>query len=153
MICGVLLAACGLAAPFTGRFASNGERIFYTGVNDEGQRIPYSGGPESGMMMQTRLACADCHGSDGRGGTQFIHMQSIEAPDIRYSALNAHTEADEHENNGDDDHSEEYTLETFRMAVVEGMHPDGDPLSMEMPRWNLTDEDLQDLFDFLKTLP
>ena len=52
------------------------------------------------------------------------------------------------------EHSQEgYTLEMFRKAVIEGQHPDGEPLKQEMPRWQMDDQDLEDLFDFLKTLP
>ncbi len=46
-----------------------------------------------------------------------------------------------------------YDLETFRLAVVEGKHPDGTPLSLNMPRWNISAEDLADLAENLKTLP
>jgi len=53
---------------------------------------------------------------------------------------------------GDEHMPGEYTLQTFRMAVVEGKHPDGDSLEKDMPRWNISDEDLADLADYLKTL-
>lgn len=83
-----------------------------------------------------------------------MHMVVMDAPDIRYVALSS--EADEHdgEHNGDehDDAHGEYDLEAFRRAVVEGRHPNGDPLSREMPRWQLDDEDLSDLFDYLRSL-
>jgi mono/diheme cytochrome c family protein len=37
--------------------------------------------------------------------------------------------------------------------VVEGQHPDGEPLSNDMPRWNMDDQDLDDLADYLQSLP
>ncbi len=46
-----------------------------------------------------------------------------------------------------------YDLETFRLAVVEGKHPEGSPLSSDMPRWTIGAEDLADLAEYLKTLP
>ncbi|MFQ5410223.1 MAG: hypothetical protein ACE5FI_17570, partial [Anaerolineales bacterium] len=46
-----------------------------------------------------------------------------------------------------------YDLDTFRKAVVEGQHPNGDPLDRDMPRWSLGDDDLLDLADYLKSLP
>lgn len=79
-----------------------------------------------------------------------MHMQVMDAPDIRYEALSG--EADEH---GGDEHSQgggEYTLEDFRQAVIEGKHPDGEPLSQDMPRWEMKEQDLADLFAFLKSL-
>lgn len=78
-----------------------------------------------------------------------MHMWVMEAPDIRYKALSS--EAGEHEGEGSE-HGE-YTLEDFRNAVVEGEHPDGRPLDSDMPRWQMSDEDLADLFEFLKSLP
>jgi len=37
---------------------------------------------------------------------------------------------------------------------VEGKHPDGaTSLSTNMPRWNISDEDLADLIAYLKILP
>ena len=48
---------------------------------------------------------------------------------------------------------EGYDLETFRLAVVKGQHPDGDPLKDDMPRWDMDDQDLADLAEFLQSLP
>jgi hypothetical protein len=82
-------------------------------------------------------------------------MQVMDAPDIRWQALSGEmeekdAEGDEH----DDEHAQvhaEYDLETFRLAVVEGEHPNGDELSNDMPRWNVKDDDLADLAAFLKS--
>jgi len=129
----------------------NGERIYFTATNAQGDRIRYRGGPNfGGMMMGSYLTCAACHGPEARGGTHFMHMQVMDAPDTRYEALQG--EAGEH---GDDEHGDEhgeYSLEDFRLAVVEGKHPDGDSFSRDMPRWQISDEDLADLFEFLKSL-
>ncbi len=46
-----------------------------------------------------------------------------------------------------------YDFDTFRLAVVEGKHPDSTSLSSNMPRWNIGDEDLADIMDYLKSLP
>ena len=166
-IAGILLTGCGLfsqmrwgnravpAALWAGNsFESNGERIYFTASNEQGELIPYKGGPAfGGMMMQPRLACVSCHGADGRGGAHVMHMQVMDAPDIRYKALN--TEAGEHENNEDGmEHTQgEYGLDAFRRAVVEGKHPDGETLSTDMPRWTMNDDDLSALLEYLKLLP
>lgn len=164
----LLLAACG-SYPYSGMssrgmepsfsnsrsgtFSSNGERIYFTATNDRGEYISYTGGPASGgMMMNSYLTCASCHGTDGRGGIHYMHMDRMDAPDIRYSAL-----LNDHDDDGDHEEEEapmdEYTLDTFRNAVVLGQHPDGDSLDRDMPRWDMNDADLADLLDFLKTLP
>jgi hypothetical protein len=80
-------------------------------------------------------------------------MDVMDAPNIRFSALSGDTGADEHE---DDDHIDEhgdYDLDTFRQAVVNGKHPDGENLSQDMPRWQMDDEDLADLLEYLISLP
>jgi len=133
-----------------GSFDSNGERIYFTGTNDRSQRIPYRGGPDIGMMMMGgAYTCASCHGPDGKGGVHAMQMETMDAPDIRWSALAAH----EAEEAGNQDKNAAYTLEIFRLAVVEGKHPDGDPLKTDMPRWNIDDQDLGDLADYLQSLP
>jgi mono/diheme cytochrome c family protein len=100
------------------------------------------------MMMGASLTCAACHGPDGKGGVHWMHMLVMEAPDIRYSALNS--EAEEHEGEGHT--GEAFDLEDFRRAVIQGEHPDGEALSTDMPRWRMSDEDLADLFAYLKLL-
>lgn len=137
----------------------NGERIYFTATNADGDRISYRGGPRfGGMMMGSYLTCAACHGPEAGGGVHRMHMQLMDAPAITYTALSG--EGDEHAGReGDvpkDEHAEEhgsYDLEAFRTAVTEGKHPDGEPLSKDMPRWKLNDQDLADLFEFLKSLP
>lgn len=163
LIGALLLTACDV--PFVGRrfrgtgwgpgaFDSNGERIYFTATNEEGDRIPYRGGPDfGGMMRGTYLTCASCHGPDARGGEHAMHMWVMDAPDIRWSALAGHAEEGREEEGGEDEEHAEYDLETFRMAVVEGRHPDGDPLDEAMPRWQMSDDDLADLAEYLKSLP
>jgi len=155
----ILLVACGFYWPVSmsprgmgpvsyREYISNGERIYFTGRNNQGEYVSYTGGPAYGGMMGGRLACVSCHGEDGRGGFHWMHMQQMDAPDIRYSALIADHDEEEEEMS-----MEDYGLESFRNAVVLGQHPDSDSLSNDMPRWEMSDADLADLLDFLKTLP
>lgn len=94
------------------------------------------------------MACVSCHGPNGRGGKHSMGMgmgmgmggmgmtQVMDAKDIRWSVL-----------------KDEFNPEKFRLAVVKGLDPDGTQLKSEMPRWNISDDDLSDLIAFLKTLP
>ena len=146
----VVLAGCGISnrpmgpggtAWGVGSFGSNGERIYFTATSERGAAITYTGGPASnGWMMMGgggRLACASCHGPDGRGGLHSMGMmQAMDAKDIRWSALEG-----------------EFDPEKFRLAVTKGQDPDGTKLKTDMPRWNISNDDLADLIDYLKTLP
>ena len=137
-----------------GAFSSNGERIYFTATSEREGRIAHTGGPGVGsMMMGGLLTCASCHGPSGRGGRHIMHMTVMDAPDIRWSALIA--EAGEGHGGEGDEHGGEaadYDLDTFRLAVVEGKHPDGEPLNDNMPRWTMSEEDLEDLLGYLKSL-
>jgi hypothetical protein len=146
----LLLAACAShpqsvgsigTAWGTGAFRSNGERIYFTATSERGMAITYTGGPASnGWMMMGgggRLACASCHGPDGRGGLHSMGMmQVMDSKDIRWSALEG-----------------EFDPEKFRLAVTKGQDPDGTQLKTDMPRWNIGNDDLADLIAYLKTLP
>lgn len=153
----LLLSGCAAPLPWRrqpglawapGSFDSNGERIYFTSTNYRGEWIRYRGGPDVGNMMMGQVyACASCHGPDARGGVHVMHGQVMDAPDIRWSTLA------EHEDEEHSDEPEGYGLETFRMAVVEGEHPDGEPLDGNMPRWRMDDQDVADLAEYLQSLP
>lgn len=86
--------------------------------------------------MGGRLACVSCHDPYGRGGRHSMGMmQVMDSKDIRWSVLQP-----------------EFDTEKFRLAVVKGQDPDGTQLKPDMPRWNISNDDLADLIAFLKTL-
>ena len=152
----LILAGCapvgwGRLGTRTGReFRSNGEQIYFTATSQRGTRITSDMGGEmmgGGMMGGGMVACASCHGPDGRGGRARIMMRSFVAPDIRYKTLTE--EKMEHE--GGEEHPP-YTDEAIKRAITQGVNPAGDPLEWPMPRWSMSDEDLDDLLEFLKSL-
>jgi hypothetical protein len=133
-----------------GQFESNGERIYFTGTSGSNQAvIPDLIGrgrmPSSGM-----LACANCHGPEGRGGRITMMMETFQVPDIRYGNLTAAAGGWTSE----EDHEEHppYTDETIKEAITLGVDPSGDPLDWPMPTWRMSESDLEDLLDFIKTL-
>ena len=65
--------------------------------------------------------------------------------DIRYETLTSgeHDEEEEHP---------PYTDETIKRAIREGIDPAGKPLDLTMPRWKMSDKDLNDTVEYLKTL-
>jgi cytochrome c oxidase subunit II len=152
LVGGLTLLALGIAlmvivGELDRSYETNGERIYFTGKNEEGERIAYSGAPFPGVGAGA-LGCASCHGGDAEGGRHWMHMLVMDAPDIRWSAL-AGEAGDGHD---DGDEHGEYDLAAFGVAVVEGRHPGGEPLSDLMPRWKLSDRDLADLAAFLQSL-
>ena len=103
-------------------------------------------------MMHPRIACVNCHGPEGKGGRVNMMMWSFNTPDITWDNL---TQAEGHrEETGKDEHEEHppYTEETLKRAITRGIDPAGDPLDDIMPRWRMTESDLSDLVEFIKTL-
>jgi len=147
----LLLAGCvstgrSLQGPgFDRQFGSNGEQIYFTTTSQLGTHITSDMG--MGMMGDGTIACADCHGPDGRGRQVWMMMRTFDAPDIRYRTLTSeemgHREVEDHP---------AYTDETIKRAIIQGLNPAGEPLEWPMPRWTMTEEDLEDLLTFLKTL-
>ncbi len=131
-------------SPLSGNLA-NGEQIYFRAVDLQGNNIPYSGGPAvGGMMMGPSLTCAACHGSTAQGGQRRLHMQVIDAPPITGSALVKMAQEDAGQST--------YTLQDFHNAVVLGQDIDGSPLNGNMPHWQLSGQDLADLFAFLNSI-
>lgn len=160
VLAGLVVAACGNRNGFgtawgDGAFGSNGERVYFTATSESGIEINYSGGPEpGGMMMGGRLSCASCHGADARGGVHTMHMEVMDAPNIRWDALARHggdPPEDEDATDGAHDGEAGYDFETFRMAVTEGLHPGGELLGDDMPRWDIPEADLRDLAEYLQS--
>ena len=82
-----------------------------------------------------------------------MHMQVMDAPDIRWNTLSS----GEHSDHGDESEGENgdatYDQESFFLVIRDGIEPSGHALSSDMPRWKISDEDLEDLLHFLESLP
>lgn len=152
----VLLAvgAVGLVASYAwlggslpgGTFSSAGQRIYYTGA-DAGGPISrtITGGGMMGIGGMGASACVDCHGEDGRGGRVGTMFGGIDIPDIRYSTLTAaHTDAGAS--------APGWTDADIARAIRDGVEPNGESLKPPMPRWAMTDADLDDVIAYLKEL-
>jgi cytochrome c oxidase subunit 2 len=159
LLASLLLGACttspsGANRPGTawapGSFSSNGEQIYFTSIDQSGSRISYTGGPSmGGMMSGGYLACVSCHGPNARGGVHQMGMVTMNAPDIRWSALITMEAEDRELPAGQGS----YDLAMFRQAVVDGQDAAGQTLSNDMPRWAMNDQDLADLASYLQSLP
>ncbi len=123
-------------------FASNGERIYYTGISARTGPILASGGPM--WVGMGGVGCVACHGVHGRGGIPVMMGTALPA-DIRYEALIK----------GEYEHGKKetpYTDALIKRAITEGLDPDGEALDWTMPRWKMAEEDFADLLTYLRTL-
>ncbi|MEE8330051.1 MAG: cytochrome c [Thermodesulfovibrionia bacterium] len=124
---------------------SNGEGIYYTGFNEQESRIEFKEGP-----MWLRMhggSCVSCHGETGKGGVSVL-MGTATPTDIRYRTLTV----EEHAHGGVKEEHPRYTDELIKRAVTQGLNPAGKPLDKTMPRYKMTEEDLDDLIEYIKTL-
>lgn len=127
-------------------FTSVGQQIYYTGAGPDGP-IPrtIAGRAFMGPGMMRSAACVDCHGEDGRGGRFGMMFGTVDVPDIRYSALAT-------------SRSEEGTTipgwseSDIERAIREGIEPDGGRIKAPMPRWRMTDAEVQSVIDYLKEM-
>lgn len=140
---GVTPTAPGPAGPAAGAqlggFASNGERIYYTGTGHAGV-IRRAGG----QMMAA--ACVNCHGANGRGGRIAMMMEFVvDVPDIRYQTLTSPSQGTSGTVPG-------WTEAQIADAIRNGVEPDGKKLDSFMPRWDMDATDMADTIGYLKEL-
>lgn len=148
----LLLASCSPREEHFGTaydlaaFASNGERIYFTGTSASGKAIAASGG--TGMMNRHRQmhggGCAVCHGAD-RGGKRLWPQFWVKAPALTAEALFS----DSHGHDGHGDHGN-YDAESLRRAITTGLDPASESLDSAMPRWSMSPSDLDDLVAYLR---
>ena len=78
-------------------------------------------------------------------------MRVVQVPDIRYDSLTSEDHHGAEGGEGEEEHAP-YDEESIKRAITEGVEPDGEQLDWPMPRWSMSDQDLDDLVEFLKTL-
>ena len=129
-------------------YSSLGEWIYVSATSTSGRAIRSSGG----IMMTHQLACVNCHGAAGRGGRVNMMMWTLEVPNITWDGLTAEPGHYEDEDTGEHDEHPPYTEDTLKRAITRGLDPAGEQLDEAMPRWTMSQADLDDLVDFIKTL-
>jgi cytochrome c oxidase subunit 2 len=120
-----------------GTSAARGQRIFQSGLDENGREIPRSAIPVSqGALMMGGGGCASCHAANGQGSAVSMMTGYIEAPDITYTTLT---------NAG-------YTDRTIYRAIRYGIDEENKNLNPAMPRWQMTDSEVRDVVAYLKEL-
>jgi mono/diheme cytochrome c family protein len=113
---------------------ANGASIYQKGADLQGRMIPLSGGPE--WLLTKGGGCAACHGEDGRGGKP-VEGLTIVPPNVSKAV-----------NRGIGGMSKE----EFANLLKWGELPNGKALSHEMPRFDVPDDEVSDLLDYIRQL-
>ena len=116
-------------------FSSNGEKIFFRGIDSKGEFIRNNNGMQG-------VGCAMCHGVNAQG----MRMMMMEVPPLKWSYL---TDPKGHTHPNGRKHPP-FTESSFKTCVLAGIDPEGNRLSTMMPRWQMSNEDLDSLIDYLK---
>lgn len=124
-------------------YESNGESIYYTLTTAEGE--PVIAQIRNMGRFHRNISCSSCHGTQGQGGYVEMGRESKVAPAIDWETLSKDV-------GGDEMLRPAYTESTLGRAITQGIDSAGRILDYLMPRFQLADQDLADLIDFLKTL-
>jgi ABC-type branched-subunit amino acid transport system substrate-binding protein len=123
---------------------SRGKQIYLQGTSRSSRQILAYVGESSLEMAGASMACANCHGFDGRGRPE----GSISPSDITAESLTKpygviHADGRKHP---------AYTAHAFEVAITRGLDPAGNRLSRVMPRYSIAPGDLNDLIAYLARL-
>jgi cytochrome c oxidase subunit 2 len=136
-----MVAACG-AESETPADVALGETIYVEGTDAEG--TPIARTTEAGILAQT--GCFGCHGTDAKGRSIDTKLGEFDTPDIRWSVISQPFPNDE----GGTDPA--YNPASFAKAVREGIDSGGGQLDPVMPRWEMTDPEVNAVIAYLQTL-
>lgn len=121
-------------------YPTNGEQIYFTGKSQTGSMIAYQEGNMHAQMHFT--ACADCHGELREGGRRMYPTFWLKAPSLKAEVLfGDHSD-------GHGDHPA-YDKESLKKVITFGVDPSGEHLDSTMPRWMMSEQDLDDLVNYL----
>jgi mono/diheme cytochrome c family protein len=113
---------------------AEGGAIFLMGKDLKGRMIPISGGPR--WFLTEGGGCAVCHGDNGEGGKAVRDLKTV-PPSVKEAIKKGIGGMSEEE---------------FGNLVRWGELPNGKPRSYEMPRFDLSDEEVRSLLAFIKRL-
>jgi mono/diheme cytochrome c family protein len=133
------LAQAGLTPP-----ESRGKQIYLHGSSQSGRQIFAYIGESSLEIQGASMACANCHGLDGRGKPEGgINPSDITAESLTKPYGVIHADGRKHT---------AYNPGAFEAAITRGIDPAGNRLSNVMPRYNIARDDLNDLIAYLARL-
>jgi ABC-type branched-subunit amino acid transport system substrate-binding protein len=122
-----------------------GKEVYLKGISSHGNTMKAFVGEEGAIKAPaSAMPCVNCHGRDGKG----LDEAGIAAPDITWERLTRPytlrtLKGREHP---------PYTEETLGRAIREAIDPAGDRMEHTMPRYEISEADLQDLIAYLKVI-
>ncbi len=151
-ICG-LFVGCLIAAPLWGEVWSSehltpaearGQQIYLTGESPSNHEIAAFLNAAQMEVPGSLFACVRCHGNDGRGKTE----GGVTSSDIRWSVLTKpyggrHPSGRQYP---------PYNESHIKRAIMLGTDSKGTELHETMPRFRLSQQDMEDLLAYLKRL-
>ncbi|HEX3094286.1 MAG TPA: ABC transporter substrate-binding protein, partial [Candidatus Angelobacter sp.] len=90
------------------------------------------------------MPCASCHGADGKGRTE----GGIVPSDVTWNTLTRTRETDK----ALERRRKAYDLNSLRKVLREGVDPEGNELGITMPRYQISDGDMNSLLAYLEQL-
>lgn len=121
------------------RYASDGERIYFTGRNDEGDLIQAIVDRSGLKDREKEITCALCHGNDRKGHRNPIpEFGPFVAPSLtRESLLKSSRKRPA------------YDRASLAKSIRLGKSTSGKALHHPMPRWQLNERDMDALIRYL----
>jgi ABC-type branched-subunit amino acid transport system substrate-binding protein len=122
-----------------------GKEIYMRGESASGREITAYVGQASVSLPASAIPCATCHGPDGLGRPE----AGVTPTNIVWSRLTKPyglVSGTGHRRSGPYD---EFSL---GRSIVAGIDPDGNPLDRSMPRYRMSEDDLDDLVAYMKRL-
>ncbi|SJM95908.1 conserved hypothetical protein [Crenothrix polyspora] len=120
--------------------ALRGKKIYVDGTSVRGNTITAVVGQSSTGVPATLLPCANCHGQDGQGKQE----GGVQAVPIAWEVLKQSVGQE-----GGLRKRKAYTASLFGRAVAQGIDPSDNLLSEAMPRYQFSQDDLDDLVAYL----
>lgn len=121
-----------------------GKNIYTKGINHQGESIDAHVGEANITLPSTTLPCAGCHGDKAEGGEE----GGVKPPPLSWSHLTKHYG---HVHGASRRHPA-FTETTFSTAVRTGYDPGGNRMDSTMPRFALSDDDIDALIIYLKQI-
>lgn len=144
----VLLGGCGDDAAAAARDpAARGRQIYHAGTSPSGDELgvylPLLGDRDRRFPAR-RYACAQCHGEDGLPSLE----AGVDIPGIQAHRLGSPA----HAGAGSTRSRPAYDRALLARAIRHGIDAGGNRLNVVMPRFEISDRDLDDLLTYLATL-